>query len=128
METAIDKTAGPRITARPNALSDDARPRRSTTAPYQRIADDDRGTGGESLANFLGLFSLGLGLAQVLAPEGMSKICGIEDAEGNRTLMRTLGMREISHGVALLSKQQPEKAAWARVVGDVLDLALLGKV
>jgi len=128
METAHDKVAGPRITnGRANGLSERARPSRSTTAPYQRIADDDRGTGGESLANFLGLFSLGLGLAQMLAPEGMSKICGIEDAEGNRTLMRTLGMREFSSGVAILTKQQPEKAVWSRVVGDVIDLALLGK-
>ena len=36
-------------------------------------------------------------------------------------------VREISHGVAILSKQQPEKAVWSRVVGDTLDLAMLGK-
>src|SRR6476469_11245887 len=81
------------------ALGEQARPRISTTSRYQRIANADRGTGGESLANFLGVFSLGLGLAQVLAPEGMSKVCGIADAEGNAPLMRMMGMREISHGV-----------------------------
>ena len=110
------------------ALSEQTRPQVDTTARYQRLADEDRGTGGESLADFLGVFSIGLGLAQVLAPEGMSKICGIKDAEGNRRLMRALGAREISHGIAILSRQQPEKALWSRVAGDALDLALLGKV
>jgi uncharacterized membrane protein len=110
------------------ALGEQSRPRVSNTARYQRLANEDRGTGGESLADFLGVFSIGLGLAQFLAPEGMSKICGIKDAEGNRSLMRALGAREISHGVAILSRQQPEKAVWSRVAGDALDLALLGKV
>jgi hypothetical protein len=110
------------------ALGEAARPRTSTTARYQRLANADRGTGGESLANFLGMFSIGLGLAQMLAPEGMSKIVGIKDAESNRGLMRALGAREFSHGIAILSRQQPEKAVWSRVAGDAIDLALLGKV
>ncbi|HET9798855.1 MAG TPA: hypothetical protein VFP90_12720, partial [Gemmatimonadaceae bacterium] len=86
------------------ALGEDLRPRVTTTAPYQRIANRDRGTGGESLADFLGMFSIGLGLAQVIAPETMSKVCGVSDAEGNRTVMRALGAREISHGLAILSR------------------------
>ena len=111
-----------------SALGEQARPQPADTARYQRIANEDRGTGGESLADFLGIFSLGLGLAQVLAPATMSKVCGIRDADGNKGLMRALGAREISHGVAILSRQQPEKALWSRVAGDALDLALLGKV
>jgi len=109
------------------AIAERARPDRGTARTYQQLADADRGTGGESLADFLGLFSIGLGLAQVIAPEGMSKICGIADSEGNAPLMRAMGAREISHGIAILAKQQPEKAVWARVVGDTLDLAMLGK-
>ena len=109
------------------AISRQARPDSSTTAPYQRLADEDRGTGGESLANFLGLFSIGLGMAQTLAPGAMTKLVGVQDDDGNRKLMRAMGMREISHGVAILSKQQPEKAVWSRVAGDALDLALLGR-
>ena len=102
-----------------------ARPPARVTAAYQRVADDDRGTGGESLADFLGLFSIGLGLAQVALPGVMSRVVGIENDNRNRTLMRLLGLREMSHGVAILSKQQPEKAVWSRVAGDALDLALL---
>jgi len=96
--------------------------------PYQRLADDDRGTGGESLANFLGVFSIGLGLAQVTLPGVVARLCGVDHKDDrNRRVMRLLGMREISHGVAILSNQQPEKAVWSRVAGDALDLALLGK-
>jgi uncharacterized membrane protein len=109
------------------ALGEQVRPRIAATRPYQRIANEDRGTGGESLADFLGVFSIGLGLAEVLAPGVMSKICGIEDTESARPVMRALGAREISHGIAILAKQQPEKAVWSRVAGDALDLALLGK-
>jgi uncharacterized membrane protein len=109
------------------ALGEGARPRTSATRPYQKLADQDRGTGGESLADFLGLFSIGLGLAQVLVPGAMTKVVGVSDEDRNRNVMRLMGMREISHGVALLSKQQPEKAAWSRVAGDALDLALLAR-
>ncbi|MFI5229679.1 MAG: SRPBCC family protein [Gemmatimonadales bacterium] len=97
-----------------------------TTARYQQLADADRGTGGESLANFLGAFSIGLGLAQALAPGAMTKLVGVQSDDRHRTLMRLLGLREISHGIAILSKQQPKRAVWSRVGGDALDLALLG--
>src|SRR4051812_42695331 len=126
-ETGSTSTKGSASGYGGSALGQEARPATATTAPYQRLANADRGTGGESLADFLGMFSIGLGLAQVLAPTGMSKICGIDDAEGNSPLMRALGVREISTGIAILSKQQPEKALWSRVLGDTLDLALLGK-
>ncbi len=128
IEAATHATSGNGGTAPlGTALEERARPRATAAARYQRIANEDRGTGGESLADFLGLFSIGLGLAQVLAPRGMSKLVGIKDAEGNARLMRTLGAREISNGIAILSRQQPEKALWSRVAGDALDLALLGK-
>ncbi|HXT17240.1 MAG TPA: SRPBCC family protein [Gemmatimonadaceae bacterium] len=109
-----------------SALAPSIRPRKSTIQPYQRLADADKGTGGESLANFLGLFSIGLGLAQVAMPGAMSNVVGVKDDDQHRMLMRLLGLREISHGVAVLSNQQPEKPMWSRVAGDVLDLALLG--
>ena len=80
-ETDTSTSAGGDGGSQGSALGEQARPQLSTTRPYQRLANEDRGTGGESLADFLGVFSLGLGLAQVLAPETMSKICGIEDAD-----------------------------------------------
>ncbi|MFL5580398.1 MAG: SRPBCC family protein [Gemmatimonadaceae bacterium] len=110
------------------ALGRDARPRSETVRPIQRIADADRGTGGESLADFLGYFSVGLGLAEAVMPGVMARVIGIDhEDEQNRMVLRLMGIREISHGVAILSNQQPEKSLWARVAGDALDLALLGK-
>jgi uncharacterized membrane protein len=109
------------------ALGANVRPRPSKTRPYQELADEDRGTGGESLANFLGVFSIGLGLAELVAAGPMTKIVGVEDDDRNRAVMRLMGVREIGHGVSILSKQQPATAVWSRVAGDALDLALLGR-
>lgn len=109
------------------ALNRENRPEVRTTAPYQRMADLDRGTGGESVANFLGWFSIGLGLAQITAPGGMSRLVGIENDDRNRALMRSIGLREITSGLGILSKQQPAGWVWSRVAGDALDLALLGR-
>ena len=131
MEISSDAAAGRLPHARSQrsmALTPERRPRPDGRARYQQLADADRGTGGESLANFLGMFSIGLGLAQVVAPGPMTKLVGITDGDRSRSVMRLMGMREISHGVAVLSRQQPEKAMWSRVAGDALDLALLGRV
>ena len=103
-----------------------ARPRAATIEPYQRMADKDRGTGGESLANFLGWFSIGLGLAEFLAPNGIAKIIGV-DEDDNRNIIRAMGAREIGHGLAILTNQQPTKSVWSRVAGDALDLTFLGR-
>ena len=111
------------------AIGADRRPARAAAAPYQRMADDDRGTGGQSNADFLGYFAIGLGLAEVLAPHAIAKLVGIKEPDaGDRTTMRLMGLREIGSGLAILNSQDPTKAVWARVAGDALDLALLGKV
>jgi uncharacterized membrane protein len=110
------------------ALGDEQRPLASAVEPYQQIADDDRGTGGESTADFLGYFSLGLGLAELLAPETMNRVIGVKHPDARTvTTMRLMGLREIGHGLAILTNQHPEKAVWSRVAGDALDLALLGR-
>jgi uncharacterized membrane protein len=110
------------------ALGPGARPAAATAEAYQRLADDDRGTGGESTADFLGYFSLGLGLAELLAPKVMNRVVGVKHPDAATiSTMRAMGLREIGHGVAILTNQHPQKAVWSRVAGDVLDLALLGK-
>ena len=111
-----------------SGLGENVRPRPEATAPYQRLADEDRGTGGESNADGLGYFSIGLGLAEVLAPHAIAKVIGIKHPdEQNLTTVRLMGLREIGHGIAILTNQHPEKAVWSRVAGDALDLALLGR-
>lgn len=80
----------------------------------------------DGLAAGLGWFSVGLGLAQLAMPERVARIAGIEPTEGNVRLMRTFGMRELTSGVGILTQPVPDKWLWSRVVGDVLDLAMLG--
>lgn len=78
---------------------------------------------GKGLARFLGWFSIGLGVAELVVPETISQLTGIR----NRKLLQFYGLREIATGVAVLSCSRPAAAMWGRVVGDALDLATLGE-
>lgn len=86
-----------------------------------------RRQGGDGLAKALGWFSIGLGATQLLAPRRLARAIGVDDGDRTVVLMRTLGAREMATGFAILA--QPDNPAWlaARVGGDVMDLALLGK-
>jgi uncharacterized membrane protein len=78
----------------------------------------------EQLARGLGWFSLGLGLAELLAPRSVAKVAGLR---GNTGLIRLFGLREIASGIAIFTQgKRPAGALWSRVVGDALDLACLG--
>jgi uncharacterized membrane protein len=83
-------------------------------------------TRGSSLAQGMGWFSIGLGLAQVLAPHRVADLIGLEDSDRNVGIMRALGMREIASGIGLFSQHNDAAFMWARVAGDAMDLALLG--
>jgi uncharacterized membrane protein len=76
------------------------------------------------LAQALGLFSIGLGLAELTAPRAVAKLVGIRS---NNALLRTMGMREITSGIGILMQDRPAAWMWSRVGGDVIDLALLGR-
>jgi uncharacterized membrane protein len=77
----------------------------------------------ERLAIGLGLFSVGLGLAELLAPRAVGRLIGMPDASS--TVLRSFGAREIGSGLAILS--QPDRATWlwSRVGGDAVDLSYL---
>lgn len=75
----------------------------------------------------LGWFSLGLGLAQLIAPRQVARLIGVdEDDENVKLAMLAVGVRELTCGLGLLSHSKPAVWAWARVAGDIVDLALLG--
>lgn len=95
--------------------------RRGSMAHARQNGHVERG-----LASGLGWFSLGLGLAEVAAPGPVAQLIGVPDDEDNRTLLRAAGLREISSGIGILSQPQRAGWMWARVGGDVMDLALLG--
>jgi hypothetical protein len=75
-----------------------------------------------SMARGLGWFSIGLGLAELLAPRALTRGLGME---GNEHIVQTYGVREIASGIGILSSNQPAPWIWGRVGGDALDLAAL---
>jgi uncharacterized membrane protein len=85
-----------------------------------RVRDKD------SLARFLGWFSIGLGTAQVTAPRALCKLVGASTDGLAPRVMRTMGVREITQGAGILTRPRPTAWVWSRVVGDALDLSLLG--
>ena len=57
-----------------------------------------------SMARGLGWFSIGLGLAEVLAPRALTRGLGME---GSEQLVQAYGLREIATGIGILSSDQP---------------------
>jgi len=78
-------------------------------------------------ARALGWFSIGLGLAEVAAPRRLARLIGVEDDDTRRNILLAYGLREIASGVTILAADRPSRGVWARVGGDVLDLAFLGQ-
>lgn len=118
MGTAMQRQEGTRAAPR-------AQPNSNRTG--RKLEGTPRNGGdGQGLANALGWFSVGLGLAQLVAPGGMARLVGISDDSKNRNLMRMLGLRELTSGVGILSRKGQMPWMWSRVAGDVMDLALLG--
>jgi len=74
----------------------------------------------------LGAFSVGLGLAELLTPVGIAALIGLPSSRRGRLLIRALGARELLAGVGLLARPRSAGWLWGRVIGDAIDLALLG--
>src|SRR5437868_6148525 len=75
----------------------------------------------DRIAKGLGWFSIGLGLAEILAPRQITRALGMQ---GSESLVRVYGFREIAAGLVTLS---PDKhvGLWSRLAGDGLDIATL---
>jgi uncharacterized membrane protein len=84
-------------------------------------------TGAESLATGLGWFSIGLGLAEITAPNSVARFMGLAEDTNTTNTLRALGVREVATGVAILARPDSAPRVWARVGGDAMDLAVLGR-
>lgn len=78
-------------------------------------------TGPDRLARALGWFSIGLGIAELVAPGRIARTLGLDGKEG---LIRAYGAREIASGVPTLSVDKQVGLA-SRIGGDALDLGTL---
>ena len=87
---------------------------------HDRLASDRRA------ADKLGITSVAIGLTELLAPRQIEKAMGVSNDRSTTGVLRILGVRELMHGIDLLTHKDPAPGLWARVVGDVLDSALLG--
>jgi hypothetical protein len=74
----------------------------------------------DKLARDLGYFSIALGLAELLAPKA---ICNVAGLKGLEPVIRAYGAREVATGVAILTSHDPAPWIWARVAGDMADIA-----
>ncbi len=85
--------------------------------------------GHDRLATALGVFSLGLGLAEIAAPGAVGRMLGMSTADRvrSRAILRGFGMRELANGLGLVRGGNPSAWLWSRVAGDVMDLAFLGR-
>jgi uncharacterized membrane protein len=106
--------------------------------PFERSREDwdnggrrngSRRSNEEKIARGLGWFSIGLGVAAIAAPRGLTKLIGVR---GNYNgLLRVLGARELASGLGILGRRRTDEPTnefwmWSRVGGDAMDLALLG--
>ncbi len=79
-------------------------------------------TATDTLARGLGIFSIALGIAEVVAPRALARALGMKGQEG---LIAGYGVREIATGIGILASKDPTPWIWGRVAGDGLDLATL---
>lgn len=74
------------------------------------------------LAQGLGWFSIGLGVAELLMPRQVGKAAGLSN---HSSALRLAGARELASGIGILTQRDPTAWIWSRVAGDLMDLGLL---
>src|SRR3981081_1564640 len=77
----------------------------------------------DKLAKTLGYFSIALGATELLAPRALCKASGLNGLE---RVVRAYGAREVATGLAILTSHDPAPWIWARVAGDMADIATVG--
>ena len=75
------------------------------------------------LSFMLGQNAIGLGLWGLLAPKGVNRFLGLRNSP--QTTQMLFGAREMATGMALFSDPTRSSALWARVAGDLFDIAVL---
>jgi hypothetical protein len=74
----------------------------------------------DTVITALGWFSIGLGVAELIAHRQVNAVSGMKAQTG---VLRGYGLREIATGIGILTSENPRPWLWGRVAGDVLDVA-----
>lgn len=79
----------------------------------------------DQVGHALAYASIGLGLMELIMPRRVQKMAGIR--RGNYSwLIRLAGLRELSSAMLIWMQPRPNAGVWSRVIGDAMDLSLLG--
>lgn len=73
----------------------------------------------------LGVFSIALGMVEIIANHDIARALD-QDDDATRNTLKAFGAREIAAGANLLVAPAHSTNMWNRVAGDALDLAALG--
>jgi len=76
-------------------------------------------------AKGLGFLSVALGAAHLAAPAALAGAIGIRKSRRARAALYAVGARGIVNGFGILARPRHPAWVWARVAGDVIDIALL---
>lgn len=77
----------------------------------------------QQLSFLLGQNAIGLGLWGLFAPKGVNRFLGLTNSPAATQAL--FGAREMATGMALFSDPTKAWVLWARVAGDLFDIALL---
>jgi uncharacterized membrane protein len=123
MQTSFTKAYGGGV---PRGGMRGVEPGRGLRRMQSERAEGAMSVGVERRAKGLGWFSIGLGLAALFSPRATARFSGVPDDVGSCTVLRAIGAREVLCGIGILARPQRSGFVWARVVSDLMDLALLG--
>lgn len=102
---------------------------RSAWADRTRDVDDRARRGGPATgpAWTLGALSASLGIVALTQPRSIAEAIGLNSDGATTSALRAVGARELLAAGGLLMRRHPERWLWARVGGDLIDLALLAR-
>ena len=83
--------------------------------------------GMQTVALALGVFSIALGAAELIAPRQVARLIGVTPNQRTRAILRAYGARKLASGIGILSKPTEPRWLWSRVGGDAIDLVTLGQ-
>jgi len=90
----------------------------------ERSAEDQADATG--LIRGLGWLGVTLGVAELAVPRLLASAIGVDRKGPAPMILRAMGVREIASSSAVLLRPDRPAPRWARVIGDAIDLGLLG--